>query len=75
MARYEVTTDSYIIAFKRLASGEIRYGRTRYDHESGSMYFMKPMQAIQMKDIALDADGFGIWFHQDYLSGHPLQQR
>ncbi len=72
VASYEVTTDFYIIAFKRLASGEIRYGRTRYDHGSGSMYFMKPLQAIQMKDIALDGDGFEIWFHEDYLSGHPL---
>jgi AraC-like DNA-binding protein len=69
---YEVTTDFYIIAFKKLNSGEIRYGKTRYDHESGSMYFMKPQQVIQMKDIALNGDGFEIWFHEDYLSGHPL---
>lgn len=27
---------------------------------------------IQMKDIALDGEGFEIWFHEDYLSGHPL---
>lgn len=69
---YEVTTDFYIIAFKKLRTGEIRYGKTRYDHESGSMYFMKPQQVIQMKDIALDGEGFEIWFHEDYLSGHPL---
>src|SRR5687767_10477819 len=67
---YEVTTDFYIIAFKRLSSGEITYGRTRYDHQSGSMYFMKPQQVIQMKDIALEGDGFEIWFDEDYLSGH-----
>ena len=69
---YEVTTDFYIIAFKRLTSGEINYGKTRYDHQSGSMYFMKPQQTIQMKDIALESDGFELWFHEDYLSGHPL---
>lgn len=72
VSSYEVTTDFYIIAFKKLNSGEIRYGKTRYDHESGSMYFMKPQQAIQMKDISLNGDGFEIWFHEDYLSGHPL---
>lgn len=72
VASYEVTTDFYIIAFKRLTSGEIKYGRTRYDHQSGSMYFMKPQQAIQMKDIAIEGEGFEIWFHEDYLSGHPL---
>ncbi|SFC63239.1 helix-turn-helix domain-containing protein [Spirosoma endophyticum] len=72
VSSYEVTTDFYIIALKRLRSGEIRYGRTRYDHESGSMYFLKPQQAIQMRDIALESDGFEIWFHADYLNGHPL---
>lgn len=72
VASYEVTTDFYIIALKKLASGEIKYGRTRYDHNSGSMYFLKPQQNIQMKDIALEGDGFEIWFHEDYLSGHPL---
>ncbi len=69
---YEVTTDFYIVAFKRFRSGEIRYGKTKYDHQSGSMYFLKPHQTIQMKDVALDGDGFEIWFHEDYLSGHSL---
>ncbi|WP_158798827.1 AraC family transcriptional regulator [Pedobacter sp. L105] len=72
VSSYEVTTDFYIISFKKFSSGEVRYGKTRYDHESGSMYFLKPHQTIQMKDIALDGDGFEIWFHEDYLSGHPL---
>lgn len=72
VASYEVTTDFYIIAFKKLNSGQITYGKTRYDHESGSLYFLKPQQTIQMKDIALDGEGFEIWFHEDYLSGHPL---
>ncbi|EHQ24834.1 helix-turn-helix domain-containing protein [Mucilaginibacter paludis] len=69
---YEVTTDFYIIALKKLSSGEIRYGKTRYDHQSGSMYFLKPQQVIHMKDISLEGKGFEIWFHEDYLSGHPL---
>lgn len=72
VASYEVTTDFYIIAFKKFKSGEIRYGKTRYDHGSGSMYFLKPQQEIRVKDIALDGEGFEIWFHEDYLSGHPL---
>jgi AraC family transcriptional activator of pobA len=72
VASYEVTTNFFVIAFKKFSSGEIRYGKTRYDHESGSMYFLKPNQTIQMKDIALDGEGFEIWFHEDYLSGHSL---
>lgn len=72
VASYEVSTDFYIIAFKKLSSGEIKYGRTRYDHTSGSMYFMKPQQTIKMQDITLAGDGFEIWFHEDYLNGHVL---
>jgi AraC family transcriptional activator of pobA len=69
---YQVTTSFFVIAFKKFSSGEVRYGKTQYDHQSGSMYFLKPHQTIEMKEIALDGDGFEIWFHEDYLSGHPL---
>jgi AraC family transcriptional activator of pobA len=71
---YEVSTDFYVIAFKQFSSGEIRYGKTSYDHQSGSMYFLKPNQSIQMKNIALDGEGFEIWFHEDYLIGHALHK-
>jgi AraC family transcriptional activator of pobA len=74
VSSYQVTTDFYVIAFKKFRSGEIRYGKTSYDHQSGSMYFLKPNQTIQMKDIALDGEGFEIWFHEDYLNGHALHK-
>lgn len=41
VASYEVTTDFYIIAFRKFKSGEIRYGKARYDHQSESMYFFE----------------------------------
>jgi len=72
VSTYEVTTDFYIIAFKKFSSGDIRYGKTRYDHQSGSMYFLKPNQTIKLKDVALNGEGFEIWFHKDYLNAHPL---
>lgn len=68
----EFTSDFYMIALKKMKSGVIVYGRTKYDSESGSMYFMKPRQVIQMKDIHLEEDGFAIFFHEDFLNGHVL---
>jgi AraC family transcriptional activator of pobA len=68
----EFTTDFYMIALKKMKSGVIVYGRTRYDADSGSMYFTKPRQAIQMRDLELEEDGFAIYVHEDYLNGHPL---
>ena len=68
----EFTGDFYMIGFKKLLSGVFLYGRTRYDHESGSMSFVKPRQVIQLKDLEFEQDGFMIYFHEDFLNGHSL---
>lgn len=70
----EFTVDAYVVAFKKLKSGIIMYGRTPYDHTSGSMYFMKPRQIIQLKDLHFEEAGFMIFIHEDYLNGHVLFQ-
>lgn len=64
--------DFYMISFKKMKSGEFVYGKTKYDGESGSMYFTKPRQAVGLRNIELEEDGFSIYFHEDYLNGHPL---
>jgi AraC family transcriptional activator of pobA len=68
----EFTSDFYMIGFKKLIAGVILYGRTRYDHESGSMLFFKPRQVIEMKNLEMDEDGFIMFIHEDYLNGHSL---
>jgi len=66
------TTDFYMIGLKKMKSGIIMYGRTKYDNDSGSMYFTKPRQAVEMRNIELEEDGFAIYFHEDFLNGHNL---
>jgi AraC family transcriptional activator of pobA len=68
----EFTGDFYMIAMKKMKSGVIMYGRTKYDNESGSMYFSKPRQVLQIQDMTLEEKGFAIYIHEDYLNGHPL---
>jgi AraC family transcriptional activator of pobA len=68
----EFTTDFYMIGFKKLRSGTFLYGRTRYDHENGSMSFVKPRQVVEMKNLEFEEDGFLIYFHEDFLNGHAL---
>jgi AraC family transcriptional activator of pobA len=70
----EFTSDFYMIGFKKLKAGVILYGRTKYDHECGSMVFVKPRQIIQMKNLEFDEDGFLIFMHEDFLNGHELHQ-
>jgi len=68
----EYSGDFYMIGFKKLKSGVIMYGRTKYDNESGSMYFTKPRQAIEFRNIEIEEEGFAIYVHEDFLNGHPL---
>ena len=70
----EFTSDCYMIGFKKLKSGIIRYGRTGYDHNNGSMLFIKPRQIFQMKEVELEEQGFMILIHEDYLNGHELHE-
>ena len=69
------TSDFYTIGFKKIKSGEILYGRTRYDHDGGSMYFTKPRQMIEYRNVMMEDDGFVITFHEDFLNGHPLHDQ
>ena len=66
------TSDFYMIGFKKLKSGMIRYGRTRYDHDNGSMMFVKPRQIIQFDNLEFEEDAFIIFIHEDFLNGHFL---
>jgi len=66
------TSDFYMIGFKKLRSGTILYGRTKYDHDTGSMMFVKPRQIIEFKNTEFEEDAFIITIHEDFLSGHPL---
>lgn len=68
----EFTSDAYLIGFKKLKAGVIRYGRTQYDHSNGSMMFVKPRQIIEMRDLELEEKGFMIFIHEDFLNGHEL---
>jgi AraC-like DNA-binding protein len=68
----EFTCDFYIICFKKVKSGELWYGRTKYDHDTGLMFFTKPGQALTARGLRLAERGFAIHVHEDFLLGHPL---
>lgn len=68
----EFTSDFYMIGFKKLKAGQIMYGRTKYDHDNGSMMFIKPRQVIQFNSVEYDEDAFIIFIHEDFFNGHFL---
>lgn len=68
----EFTCDFYIICFKKIKSGELWYGKTKYDGDTGLMFFTKPNQVITARGIQYAEKGFAIHVHEDFLMGHPL---
>ncbi|MCX6218517.1 MAG: helix-turn-helix domain-containing protein [Spirosoma sp.] len=69
------TSDFYMIALKKIKSGYVLYGKTRYDHDNGSMVFVKPRQIIEVSNVQFAEKGFLIFFHEEYLSGHRLHEQ
>jgi len=70
----EFTSDFYMISFKKMKSGVYKYGRTKYDHDCGSISFASPRQVVGIRDVEMEEGGFVIYFHEDLLAGHPLRQ-
>src|ERR1700712_3720693 len=68
------TSDFYMIAFKKIKSGTFLYGKTKYDHDNGSMSFIKPRQIVEINDLELVYKGFIIFFHEDFLINQRLHE-
>jgi len=67
-----VTNEFYAISMKNIISGEITYGRTKYDCSKGSMLFMAPNQTLSFGNLVVSSESFHLAFHKDYLNGNPL---
>ncbi|MFV0589885.1 MAG: hypothetical protein ACK5M7_00750 [Draconibacterium sp.] len=70
----EFTMGFYTIAFTKMKSGSFQYGKTKYDHDNGSMAFLKPHQKITMSDVETNEKGFLLYIHEDFLINHSLHK-
>lgn len=66
------TTDCYLISLTKMKAGSFRYGKTRYDHDAGSLSFVKPRQVVEISCVELTEKSFTLFVHEDYLLGHAL---
>lgn len=69
------TNQFYIISLKNIVSGEIIYGRTKYDCDTGTLLFSAPNQTYTVKDIVVSSEVWFIAFHEDYICGLDIQKR
>ncbi|WP_420553304.1 helix-turn-helix domain-containing protein [Tenacibaculum aiptasiae] len=66
----------YSISFKRVISGSLNYGRTKYDFSNGAMVFMAPRQIMQWDETTeMEQNGFIITFHEDFIRGTELSKK
>ncbi|NME72580.1 helix-turn-helix domain-containing protein [Flammeovirga aprica] len=70
-----LTCDFYTISLKNIISGELTYGRTKYDCSNGTLLFTSPNQNIKFENIVYSSEAYHISFHKDYLNGHPLFEK
>lgn len=69
-----LSSDFYSISLKHITSGEIFYGRTKYDCKNGTMIFMAPNQEIRIAGVQVESTGRSIIFHEDFIRGHVIKE-
>lgn len=70
-----ISSDFYLISIKRLITGNVRYGRTKYDFTHGTMKFLAPGQVLEWDDVEMEPWGYIIFIHRDYVRGYDIEHR
>ncbi|WP_372775951.1 helix-turn-helix domain-containing protein [Mangrovibacterium sp.] len=68
------TNQFYLISLKNIVSGEIIYGRTKYDCSTGTLLFSAPTQTYIVKDIVISSESWFIAFHEDFIQGLDIRK-
>lgn len=69
------TNQFYVISLKNIVSGELMYGRTKYDCTTGTLLFTSPNQTITAKNIVISSESWFIAFHEDFIRGLDIRKR
>ncbi|WP_281615324.1 helix-turn-helix transcriptional regulator [Flammeovirga sp. SubArs3] len=67
-----LTCDFYNISLKNIISGELVYGRTKYDCTNGTLLFTAPKQTLVFKNLVFSAEAYHISFHKDFIRGTAI---
>ncbi|MDE3236417.1 MAG: helix-turn-helix transcriptional regulator [Bacteroidota bacterium] len=64
----------YAVYLKELECGELKYGRSHYDYQEGTLVFIAPGQVlgVQPKVTTFEPKGWALLFHPDLVKGFPL---
>ena len=64
----------YTVFLKELKCGELKYGRSHYDYQEGTLVFIGPGQVVGVspKTKTLKPKGWALMFHPDLIKGTAL---
>lgn len=64
----------YTVFLKEFKCGVLRYGRSKYDFQEGTLVFVAPGQVLGVQPTTTDfiARGWALLFHPDLIKGTPL---
>jgi len=64
----------YAVYLKELKCGELKYGRSHYDYQEGTLVFIAPGQVmgVQPNVKTVEPKGWALLFHPDLIKGTPL---
>ncbi|MCG9970358.1 helix-turn-helix domain-containing protein [Christiangramia crocea] len=66
----------YAIFLKGVNCGELKYGRSSYDYEEGTLVFMGPGQVVGIKSAKdYNPKGNALLFHPDFIKGTSLAEK
>ncbi|CAL2085138.1 AraC family transcriptional regulator [Tenacibaculum sp. 190524A05c] len=71
----ELKCDFFSISFKKIISGELIYGRTKYDCTNGTLLFTAPNQSMMFKDMVFSTESYHIVFHKDYIRSLDIYEK
>lgn len=72
---FAISSNFYSVSLKHITSGELMYGRTKYDCSNGTMLFIAPNQELVGNGIKVDSVARTVSFHEDYIRGHELHEQ
>ncbi len=63
----------YIVFLKEVNCGELKYGRSNYDYQEGTLVFIAPQQVYGIDEVQpVQPKGWALAFHPDLIHGTPL---
>ncbi len=75
---YTVVSNLYTVMLKGGCTGSLRYGRSSYDFEEGTLIFVGPGQVMEVEEMdevePSEAEGWTLMFHPDLIRKAPLGQ-